>query len=492
MDDLYDFIIEYQDKPERRKELAKQSYLAFCLFYLKHHFKLESADFQKNWFKLLQNADEDYDIISILGFRGCAKSTIFSEFYPLWCAISGRNKFILVISADDELSKKRVGNIKEEVDNNTLLQQDFGLKGQKKQGVTDKWSEKELRILDTLIMARSIKQRVRGLKFAENRPDLVILDDIDTPELAKKASFRLKVENFFYSEVIPAVQEDKSLLILVGNLTHKACLIAKMHKKKERVEKEGLRMHIDQVKLIEKGKLTWPAKYPSLKSLKKQKAKIYMAENGKQVWSREYLLKIIDDDTQLYSYDDIKYYEPSLLSNPMMRIIKVVTGIDLAISEKQTADYTAMVTAMLVDIYNNDGTEKERKIIILPEFVRKRMNFRDTVQKASNLFHTLPAGNTLVVEKNAYQQSAIETIGYAVGEDNVTGMQAVTDKRARLSSISNVIKNGYVMFPSGMDILIEELVNFGIEEHDDTPDAMYMAVKSLISEPSEVLAPILA
>lgn len=55
----------------------------------------------------------------------------------------------------------------------------------------------------------------------------------------------------------------------------------------------------------------------------------------------------------------------------------------------------------------------------------------------------------------------------------VIPMQALQDKRARLSVAATYIKNGTVLFPrKGCEELISQLIYFGQETHDDLVDAL--------------------
>ncbi len=61
------------------------------------------------------------------------------------------------------------------------------------------------------------------------------------------------------------------------------------------------------------------------------------------------------------------------------------------------------------------------------------------------------------------------------------------DKRSRLILTANVIKNGKVKFPKqGAEGLINQIVHFGVEKHDDLADAFSNLVLSVIEDPPSV------
>src|SRR3984957_14029071 len=72
------------DDIEVRRAAAK-TLKGFCLTYLPHHFPLDPSDFFDEMCKAL----EDYALkrVEMIGFRGCAKSTLASLALPLWAAL---------------------------------------------------------------------------------------------------------------------------------------------------------------------------------------------------------------------------------------------------------------------------------------------------------------------------------------------------------------------------------------------------------------------
>ena len=58
------------------------------------------------------------------------------------------------------------------------------------------------------------------------------------------------------------------------------------------------------------------------------------------------------------------------------------------------------------------------------------------------------------------------------------------DKRSRLALTANLIKTGKVKFPrEGAEELINQIVHFGVEKHDDLADAFSILVLSVVEEP---------
>jgi len=251
-----------------------------------------------------------------------------------------------------------------------------------------------------------------------------------------------------------------------------------------RIKKRGTFKMFEFSLLDKKGKCTWKGKYPTQASIDKQKGRV----GSNIIWQREYLLKILAEEEQVITEEDITYYDPQRLTlkgelgiNP----VDAGVGIDLAISEKETADYTAMVAGLVAVEYNTiglDGSKGQgvKVVYIKPNPVNLRLDLEKTISHATTVHKALPYGAKLFVESVAYQLACIKEMrkkGLPVRE-----MRAISDKRARLETVAMYIKQGLVRFPkTGCEELIEQLTGFGVEEHDDLVDALVYLLLGLFN-----------
>lgn len=149
-----------------------------------------------------------------------------------------------------------------------------------------------------------------------------------------------------------------------------------------------------------------------------------------------------------------------------------ITGVDLAISEKSTADNTAMVS-LVAGLLNG-----KPKIYIKPNPIDTHLSMGDMIERAKLIQHT-NQGTTFYVENVQYQAAAIEMLKKAWV--NVVGVHPIGDKRARLETVSPRIQDGTVEFSeTGCEDLISQIINLGIEEHDDLCDAFVYALLAVM------------
>ncbi len=453
---------------------AAETLIGFCLIYLPHYLQLAPAGFHQDLIGLLDN--DIVQFLSVIGFRGSAKSTFASLALPLQRALHARNKFIIIFSDTTDQAKLNVANIRHELEDNELLKADYG---DMSEGVSKQreWTKTSLLLKNGVrLMGRSRGQRIRGLRHREQRPDLVIVDDPEELEKVQKKEYRDKTERWLRSELIPAIEEAKARLIIIGNILHTDALMA-------RLKADNLFEH-REYSIFKSGDTwehcTWKGKYPNQAALDKQRDKV-----GITAWLREYCLKVVPPEGQEVKEEWLRYYDklPEIKIDPETKLVlfnpfhRSGVGVDLAISKKQTADFTAMVAGVIV------VDEGIPKLYILPRPLNERLSFFETIQNLKALYRGV--GNYALpmffIEDVQYQAAAIqEALRHGIPTQP---MRAGSDKRGRLKAAALFIQDGTVLFPrKGAEDLITQLTGFGVEEFDDLCDAFVYLVLGLRSE----------
>lgn len=443
---------------QMRRDMAS-TLLGFSIVYLPHYLTLKPATFHHEMLGLFENAAIKF--LSIIGFRGSAKSSFGSLSLPLWAALEHRADFIIIFSDTAPQATENIANLRHELENNQLLMQDYGdvSEGISKQ---KEWTKTGLLLKNGVrILGLSRGQRIRGRRHREHRPDLVIIDDPEELEKVQKKEYRDKTERWLRSEVIPAIEETKARLILVGNILHTDALMA-------RLKSDALFEHRDYPLIDTAGNCTWEGKYPTPRALKIQEQKV-----GHTAWLREYLLKVIPPEGQEIKDEWIQFYDEIPLP-----VLQSGVGVDLAISKKETADFTSMVGGV------TSITEGVPKLYILPNPVNERFSFHETIEQmksTSRVMQSRYAAPLFIIEDVAYQKAAIqEALRHGIPAEAI---KVGTDKRARLRAAATFVQNGTVLFPrKGAEDLIAQLTGFGIEDHDDLADAFVHLVLGLRSE----------
>jgi len=133
--------------------------------------------------------------------RGHAKSTVVSFLLVIYRIVMQERKFIVIVSESEEKAKDFVIRLRDELEYNKKLIRDFCLEGKYK---TTDWAKTDfITATGIRVTAKGAGQSLRGMIFKDTRPDMVVLDDIETNETAGTDT----VLDYVLSNVLPAVNK---------------------------------------------------------------------------------------------------------------------------------------------------------------------------------------------------------------------------------------------------------------------------------------------
>jgi predicted phage terminase large subunit-like protein len=461
--------------PEIRRQLRK-TLKGFGLLYFPHHLYLPPGEHHDPMISAME--DPSIEFLEVIGFRGCSKTTWGSLILPIYWALEQPQEYpFILIGSDTALQGGiNIANIKRELETNELLKQDYGTFQLK--DVADaapepsfeseeEWQARNLLLSnDVRILARSRGQKVRGLKHRQWRPRGVILDDPEDSDWVKTKENRDKTEQWLNSEVIPGLDKQKRKLVISINMLHMDGLAA-------RVEAKGT-FKVLRFPLVndadEWESCIWKAQYPNQAAINAARKNA-----GATAWEREYKLKVVAEEEAIIRPEDIHYYD----EKPMGVAVMKGHGIDLAISEKEGADYTAIVSG---EVFYVDNAPK---IFIRPNPYNEHVTFHNFLLKVRQIPSEMGGANLFFVEDVAYQKAAIQEMERALLP--VVPMKPQGDKRARLQVVAPYIKNGTVLFPrAGCEQLLAQMFNLGVEAHDDLNDALVYLLQGLVNQGLEL------
>jgi predicted phage terminase large subunit-like protein len=174
-------------------------------------------------------------------------------------------------------------------------------------------------------------------------------------------------------------------------------------------------------------------------------------------------------ESEILKKEDIIFQKVDLKEIDLFAI-----GTDLAISEKETADETAIVVAGKIR-----GTDK---IVILNAIsghftMNETLNIVKTFEQLYSKLGTVLVG----VEDVGYQKAFAEELKRRFLISPIL-IKRSKDKRSRVLMLSPYFQNHQIIFEEGkekFEKLISQISNFGVEENDDLVDAFEMAVSLL-------------
>lgn len=213
-----------------RKALAYADLEFFARTYFPHYIKHANAALHDYLYarliEVVDNGVGDRDVIAAP--RGNAKSTIVTQIFTIWCIVTGRKKYPVIVMDAFDQAAIMLEAIKAELEFNPRLRMDYP----QATGQGRLWQ------VGTIITANDAKvqvfgsgKRMRGLRHGAHRPDLAIGDDLENDENVRNPDQRDKLESWLKKTVLSLGAADDSMdVIIIGTVLHYDSLLARLLK----------------------------------------------------------------------------------------------------------------------------------------------------------------------------------------------------------------------------------------------------------------------
>jgi len=161
-------------------------------------FRKPSPSFARDIWAPLE--DPGVRLVNLVCFRGSSKTTRLRTFASKRIAY-GISRTVLYIGASEKDAIRSIQWLRTQVERNSLWSQCFGLEPGRK------WEETQLEIRHKVFghtawaLAAGITGSLRGINFDDYRPDLIIVDDPQTDEMAATLEQREKVTDLLLGAV---------------------------------------------------------------------------------------------------------------------------------------------------------------------------------------------------------------------------------------------------------------------------------------------------
>ena len=168
---------------------------------------------------------EDINVQAMV-HRGGAKSTVFTNYLPIYVAVTGKlDNFgivhnLVIFSATIEQAIEQLKGVRDLWDNSEVLQEFLVLATDRRgKVIADKvdyicWENRDGHKIH--IQAKGAGQSMRGTKKDGHRPQLLIFDDILTDNILTSETERKKLVTWYYSTVANSVDIAHYKKIVIG------------------------------------------------------------------------------------------------------------------------------------------------------------------------------------------------------------------------------------------------------------------------------------
>lgn len=401
--------------------------------------------------------------------RGHLKSAIITKGLTIQILLQNPNVRILIANQVWDKAREMLAEIQEYLTTKSILPHLFG------QFMSGRWNKDEIVIRQRkkALSAPTVGTTGVEAEMTSTHYDVIIGDDLQGLQNVQTKEQRDKVKRFYRS--LLDLLEPGGLLIIVGTRWSQDDLYAEI------MEREAEDYDVIVRRVIENGKIIFPKKFslirdPARKSWTPDPTGQSMdflnrLKNSKgQDWFSQYMNNPVDEENQIFKRAYFRYWTRK------PEDLYVSLAMDLAISQKQWADYTAIVV---------DGMDSKGDIYKL-DYLRGRWTPSEIIK---NLFdmHMKWRPHATGMEVNGFQR----TLKYAaeaemrerhyhfpIEEIRTTNQ---TTKEFRIKALEPYYRDGKVWHAPAMQgkDFEDELLTFPSGKHDDLIDAFAFQLQLL-------------
>ncbi|SDX88727.1 phage terminase large subunit [Nitrosomonas halophila] len=470
---------------QARLKQAGQNLEYFARTYFPHYIKAANATLHDFLYQrlpeIVDNGSGDHDVIAAP--RGNAKSTLVTQIFVIWCVVTGRKHYPVIIMDALEQALPMLEAIKAELQYNPRLLMDF----------PDACGQGRVWQVGTIVTRNDAKvqvfgsgKRMRGLRHGPHRPDLVIGDDLENDENVRSPEQRDKLESWLKKTVLSLGPADDSMdVIIIGTILHYDSVLARLlgnplwRARKFRAviewphrmdlwdrweeillnqgEAAALAFYSERATQMEAGAVVaWPQAQPLYKLMLKR------ARDGRPAFDSEQQNDPVSGDDAPFA-DCIHFWVNRLSSWRFFGACDPSLG-------KQGASRDP--SALLVG-----GFSRETGVLdVVEALIKKRLPDRiieDVIALQAEYRCLL-----WVVESVQFQEFfRTELVKRSAARGVPVPARAIqpsSDKLLRIESLQPHMANRLIRLHPSQNTLIDQLRHFPKADHDDGPDALHM------------------
>lgn len=433
--------------------------------------------------------------------RGHGKSAYLSNVFPVHQVVYKRRKYILIVSETEKMAQKFVEWVADQLKFNNKLREDFGevLSPSKNKNEADNL-EGFVTSTNIKVQSASIGKQLRGARHGAYRPDLVILDDLESAKNTNTKELREKNLHWFNSVIMPIGDITRTAYIYMGTLVHGQGLLPdvlnrsdfngkiysaivsepthpELWEKLENILRdvenpnrgyEAEQFYYNNKEAMDEGVETlWHERftYFDLINIK--------VNVGSKAFASEYLNKPSDDESAIFKTDYFQFFDDKDLYYNKQRLNLDIFGFwDIAIGKNDRSDYNAIVII---------GRDKRTGVIYVLDTWAEKIPMHKALQVAyEKILYWKPKQfgvETVQAQYDMYRQLRELLVVKGVYGTRVLSINPRGKKEDRIEQLEPLVEGGYIRFKKSQRLMLEMLQLFPTHDHDDLPDALASVVE---------------
>jgi hypothetical protein len=388
------------------------------------------------WSYLLGKANSLRDFSKfLLGLpRGHAKTTLMKLFI-LWCILFSQKRFILIIASTARLAENILSDIADMLDEDNIR----SVFGNWRLGIeTDRQELKKFSFMgrSIIIAALGAESSLRGLNLKNERPDVILMEDMQTRENALSREQSTNLETWMLSTLLKAKSPKGCLFIFIGNMYPPEWCIIK------RLKNNKYWTSIITGGILADGTALWEELSPLAQMLEEFETDLSLGH------PEIFYSEVLNDDTAglntRFDISKLPAFPYNEFDVPQGRFIIIDPS-----GEKDLSDDTSIIC---YDIYDTKPVAKE--------LIAEILSPSDTIRKALEMALSLGC-RVIAVENVAYQASLLHWFAVVCQQLGIEGIEFVPvspkgrSKNARISEMLKSALKGDIYWAPEVRIRIE-------------------------------------
>lgn len=396
-----------------------------------------------------------------LCFRGAGKSTVCTEIKTIHLLLKNPNLRILIASKTLQNACGFLKNIKAHFETNTRLEEIFGKYYDPRR--VGKWDEREIEVLPRTIVAKEASVTCIGVEgtVVSKHYDVIISDDLVDEDNSRSKLQRDKTRTWFYNTLMPTLEppdqeiEHRGEHHMLGTRYHYDDLYGHL------IDNELKEHHQIIPALDVNGRSPWHKKFPPKWFAERRK------RSGLIIFNCQYQCDTEAMKGEIFQYDQCQQISEE--DWPDYRNLRVFMGVDLAISESESADKFAIVVI---------GLTKDRSAYYVLDYYENQLRFKSQTKKILEYYRRWKPIRCSI-ETNQYQAAQYQNLKEENPDIRLKKVQTDKDKITRAWKLSAIFEDNKVFFRKGIQsLLIEHMVLFPNHKYKDLFDAFDLAVQA--------------